>query len=651
MDFNLIISAQTLKLAPELQTSDLGNGIVVLKNVPAKTYLKVTVPQWIILKLFEQPRNVPSILDHAIRERLCIPLGEFYELILKAVRTHILVEPGIQPPTIKACDWRVPVRAHRVARPIGVLFCAGLVMAFGFRPELPSSVLDVLAGLVILSAACSCATLLVGCVIRGADGEVYHPRWEWLAVPPQFKVDTSDMGMLPRKVQDMIFTISPAMLAAATGVTTWYRPEWAFVPLLGLMASLRPVLGGEFASVIRLGAVDEQSDAEHNFIFPPNQGPPARWRMLRRALRLRNTWVTNAYAVIWTLALIYLGARLTDTPPWTYEFWETHGFRVVAAISASLAVLAVGYFCWEFYLLFRARATAWRFGYRQWHRRWFGGKKLVLDETERLEAIVGSPLLRLLNPPQRQQMVQAMQVARHGPWRALAQYEGTPPTEVALIVSGRIALRRTLPSGRKVRVQILQAGDVIGLHDLADPAHPNYAIRTMTPVTLLTVPRARAEEIFNGRLPPTTFTNILLKLPFLRSSSLCANWHVQAVERFAVLSTVVDCPDDYIIFNEGMFVDRFFIIFEGAAIVTREHKKLAILQAGEFFGEIGLLQNSTASATITAMKGTRCLAIVRKEFLRFVTHNFSVALELERVSSRRLRRPIFPLRPGDFRPT
>ncbi|MDQ5978097.1 MAG: Cyclic nucleotide-binding protein [Verrucomicrobiota bacterium] len=36
--------------------------------------------------------------------------------------------------------------------------------------------------------------------------------------------------------------------------------------------------------------------------------------------------------------------------------------------------------------------------------------------------------------------------------------------------------------------------------------------------------------------------------------------------------------------------------------------------------------------------------------MRFVTHNFTVALELERVSSKRLGHPIFPLSPGNFRP-
>jgi hypothetical protein len=34
--------------------------------------------------------------------------------------------------------------------------------------------------------------------------------------------------------------------------------------------------------------------------------------------------------------------------------------------------------------------------------------------------------------------------------------------------------------------------------------------------------------------------------------------------------------------------------------------------------------------------------------VRFVTHNYAVALELERVSSKRLGRPIFPVRQSDL---
>jgi CRP-like cAMP-binding protein len=104
-----------------------------------------------------------------------------------------------------------------------------------------------------------------------------------------------------------------------------------------------------------------------------------------------------------------------------------------------------------------------------------------------------------------------------------------------------------------------------------------------------------------------------------------------------------------IILSEGQTVEDFFVIFEGNARVSRDGSALATIHAGDFFGEIGLMQNSSPNASVTAQHRTRCLRIPRVELLRFVTHNYTVALELERVSSERLGRPLFPLRIGDFK--
>jgi len=93
------------------------------------------------------------------------------------------------------------------------------------------------------------------------------------------------------------------------------------------------------------------------------------------------------------------------------------------------------------------------------------------------------------------------------------------------------------------------------------------------------------------------------------------------------------------------------VIFESEAEVSQRGRHLATIHSGDFFGEIGLLQNSSATAQVSAKRDFRCLSINRLEFLRFVTHNYSVALELERVSSTRLGRAIFPLNKGNFRST
>jgi CRP-like cAMP-binding protein len=171
----------------------------------------------------------------------------------------------------------------------------------------------------------------------------------------------------------------------------------------------------------------------------------------------------------------------------------------------------------------------------------------------------------------------------------------------------------------------------------------------LTPLTLLTLDRSIAEKLIVERVSQELLTDTVLKLPFLRRISLCQNWHLQAINRFGRLSSIRSYAPGEIILGEGQTVPEFFVIFQGDAKVSREGRALSTIHAGEFFGEIGLMQNSSSNATVAAYHGTRCLSIPRNELLRFVTHNYTVALELERVSSKRLGRPLFPLRPGDFR--
>jgi CRP-like cAMP-binding protein len=647
MDINLILSAQTLTLAPQIRRGEPKDGLIVLKNVNARTYLTVTPEQWQILRKFEKPNMVPAMLGDAIRDRECLALGESYELILKALKASILLEPGVVPDTVLAHDWQAKVRPKMLERPLILLFTAGLVMALGFHPKLPSSFLDWTLGLVLLSAAVSFGEFLAACMIRAAGGEVYRPRWFWFSLPPHFTVDMHDTVMLSREEQGMIALSVPAVLAASAGIAAWHEPGLAFFSLVGLVYSLRPIFGGRLASLIKVGGKRLPSDAEHDFIFPPNRRPKSRVDLMMKAIASPTSWARIGYGVLWTLAILYWGGRLTTTPPWTLAFWQLNGIRIAVAIGGSLAILAIGYFSWEFYHWAREYARERRNTIGLWKKRWFGDDTL-LDEAGRLKLLTASPLFSTMAPPKRTELARNMVVRKAGPWKALPEM-GDTPTQVAIIVSGKVSLRRKLASGRTVQIQVLSEGDVIGLHDLADPKNPGYRLRTVTPVTLLTVDRAQVQTLITTSVPQTTLVDAVLKRPFLRRIALCRNWHLQAVNRFARLSSIADYPQDEAILSEGQTVEDFFVIFEGDAKVSRDGRTLATIQSGDFFGEIGLMQNSSPNASVTAHHRTRCLRIPRVELLRFVTHNYTVALEIERVSSERLGRPLFPLKVGDFR--
>lgn len=648
MDINLTLSAQTLVLSPHVVRSEPIAGLLVSKHLQARTYLKITTAQWQLLQLFREPRTVPNALAQALDDRRCPPLAEFFELILKAVRANILVAPALEPSPSPACKWRPNVRPGAVAWAVVLLFFVGLALAIALPPQPPASLLDGAGGLLILSLALSFGEFLAACIVRGAGGEVLRPRWRWLRFPPHFQVNTRDAIMLPASAQRVVTLSRPAVLATAAALTVWHWPAMSAFPLLGLAFSMRPLFGGRFASLLRSSRKRGHSDAERDCLYPPNCRPRARLRQLGRTLCEPDRWLRIAYGVIWTFALVGLCARLIGAPARHLAFWKAESPYIAAAIGSALVLVGVGYLLWEFLRFARDRALARRDTLRLWRARWLGGKKRPLEENRRIKAVSESSLFRALPPKERQQLARAMQTTRHRAWRALPEY-GPAPTLVSLIVSGRIGLYRELPSGRTVRVQVLSEGDVIGLHDLADAKRPGYRLRTLTPVTLLTLDRPSAEKTVTARIQTARLTDSILKVPFLRQISLCQNWHIQAIERFALLSRLIDYTAGSVISPEGHYHQEFFIIFEQDAVVSRRDRVTATIRPGDFFGEISLLQNSTSTSCVTAKHDTRCLAIDRVEFLRFVTHNHSVALDLERVSSKRLGHPIFPLKKGDFR--
>jgi CRP-like cAMP-binding protein len=355
-----------------------------------------------------------------------------------------------------------------------------------------------------------------------------------------------------------------------------------------------------------------------------------------------------AYGIIWLVAALYWGTRPGGTMPWAIEFWRRNGLHVAAGIALPLAAAALAYLAWELARLTGRRARSRGNRLRLWYRRWFSGANVSLDEESRVRLLSSSPVFGALEPEERQQLAQIMSARRHRVWASLPDY-GNSPTHVALIVSGRVSVRREMPSGRTVHVQVLAEGDIMGLHDLSDPKFPEYRFRAATPLIVLYIQRDVVLGHIQRKVPPATLADVILKTPFLRRIALCRNWHRQAIDRFARLTQIATYQKGSTILREGQTVEMFFIIFQGDAKVSRRSKGVGTIRSGEFFGEIGLMQNSGPNASVTAHNNTRCLGIPRTDLLRFVTHNYTVALELERVSSERLGRPIFPLRKGDFR--
>jgi len=78
---------------------------------------------------------------------------------------------------------------------------------------------------------------------------------------------------------------------------------------------------------------------------------------------------------------------------------------------------------------------------------------------------------------------------------------------------------------------------------------------------------------------------------------------------------VLTLPAGDVLFREGDPADTLFVVVEGAVVPIAEgppRTRMAVLEEGAFFGEIGLVTNRPRTATIEALVDTRLLAVDRR---------------------------------------
>ena len=92
-----------------------------------------------------------------------------------------------------------------------------------------------------------------------------------------------------------------------------------------------------------------------------------------------------------------------------------------------------------------------------------------------------------------------------------------------------------------------------------------------------------------------------------------------------------------VIVKEGDEGVGFFLITGGRVAVTKDGHELSTLSTDQFFGEMALLDNYRRSATVTATEPTKCLAMLRSDFIAELRSNADLGVEMLVLMSRRVR--------------
>jgi CRP-like cAMP-binding protein len=81
----------------------------------------------------------------------------------------------------------------------------------------------------------------------------------------------------------------------------------------------------------------------------------------------------------------------------------------------------------------------------------------------------------------------------------------------------------------------------------------------------------------------------------------------------------------------------FYLIAEGEVEVSQDGRLLRTLSAGDFFGELALLEETQRTATVAARTQTRCLLLARWHFRALLQERPELAVRLLECAVRRLR--------------
>ena len=365
------------------------------------------------------------------------------------------------------------------------------------------------------------------------------------------------------------------------------------------------------------------------------------------------------WGFLWTGGITLLGSQIAGVPI-REMIIDRHFWRVFAVVFAIAAAIPTSVFA------FVATAESLREPIRKIKRLWRLRqlRKRAVFQPVTMKTITGtlaaSPICQQLPADRRRALADAVNVVTLPRGNLLADFN-KPASEIYIIVSGAVDVFQTciayeahfgvehldLPFTPHRVWQAIE-GDIVGAEELVEPRPLGWKLKTRTPVIALRVPRAVFEKEIVARMGSEAAQALIHRVPFLRQNHLCRNWHPQAISRFAGISRLVTYAAGNEVLIEKHDSQGLFFIYEGLAEVSRQKRRLSRLGIGGFIGEIGLLQNSASTATVVANGPLSCLAIDKMVFFRFLTQNYEVGLEVERLSSQRLGRPVFPLHPGSF---
>ena len=127
------------------------------------------------------------------------------------------------------------------------------------------------------------------------------------------------------------------------------------------------------------------------------------------------------------------------------------------------------------------------------------------------------------------------------------------------------------------------------------------------------------------------------KVQMLKKVPLFAHCSPTSLESVTGNTDEVDVEQGRTLIKQGEPSDTFYVLLEGEADVVIDGKHRRALGAGDFFGEISMLDRGPATATVTTTKPSRMMVMSHMQFRDAIKGNQDLLLQVLQAVAERLR--------------
>lgn len=628
-DLGALLNRAVLHLSPDVKAATLSKERVALKYRPARQYLVVTPRQWETLQVFKDGKTVTTVLCDLIASQRNPSLRELYELVIKAVRAGILqtAEHPV-PPAVKPVNW--PVRLNGTAlRWLTVAAGIAAAMSLFLRPvQLPADPLWLLWGWLAACVAGSVGALLAVSVLRASGGEVYRLHLGWKTLLPGLRADLSDALLGGRAVGTNAALVQLVPHFVFLAVAAWRWPGLQLPLLAGTLFALSPLWPSPLLDVLGALYRDFRLSTEESSALGRSRW--TEWlRRVRFELHNRGYYVACfVAALVWiglSVALVvrFLPDHLRARLGWseTIAGVQHVGMVVGLALGVMVALVILAGIVWLLW-----QVVAW---WRERSERQLRPQAVLVSPQTIAEWLGRTVLFRDLPAEELAAVAAAVKPEEHRRGSFVVR-EGEVGEKLYIVLSGRLEVRRDYAPGRSEPVAEMGEGDVFGEIALLQGGPRTRSIRSLGRSVLLALDKVEFERLVLTKLSRQAVADAVQKVGFLQRTELTRNWGHATMAAFARRAMLREAAQGTVVLAEGAANHWFFLVHRGELTVSVKGKELRTLKPGDSFGELSLLGNGYATATVTvASKLASVLVIPARDFLEFVSQDFVVGLGWE----------------------